>query len=78
MTIIAYLDLIIITDNIGMDYKEVKAVQKWRTPTCIKDVQTFIRFADFYQQFFNWLFKLLAPMIIVIRKSKSFSLIKNC
>ena len=51
VTKISYLRLIISIEGIRMDLKKVEAVQKWETPTCVKDVQAFIGFANFYRRF---------------------------
>ena len=34
-----------------METDKVKAVKKWKTPTKIKEVESFLRFANFYKQF---------------------------
>ena len=34
-----------------MENDKVKAVKKWSTPTKIKEVESFLGFANFYQQF---------------------------
>jgi len=34
-----------------MENNKVKAVTEWKTPTKIKEVEIFLRFANFYQQF---------------------------
>jgi len=34
-----------------MENNKVKAVTEWKTSTMIKEVEIFLRFANFYQQF---------------------------
>ena len=51
VTKISYLGLIISTKGICIDLQKVEAVQNWKTLTCIRDVQAFIRFANFYRHF---------------------------
>ena len=34
-----------------MEQKKIKAVKEWKTPTKIKDVESFLGFANFYRQF---------------------------
>ena len=34
-----------------MKNDKVKAVKEWKTPTKIKEVESFLRFANFYRQF---------------------------
>ena len=47
VTTISYLGLIISTKDIRMDPKKVEPVQNWETPTCVRNVQAFIEFANF-------------------------------
>lgn len=69
---INYLELIISTKSICINPKKVKAVQKQETPTCIKDVQAFIGFANFYGCFIRVFSNIVRPMINVIKKNKAF------
>jgi len=34
-----------------MEEEKVKAIKEWKTPTKVKDVESFLGFANFYQQF---------------------------
>ena len=34
-----------------MEQEKIKAVKEWKTPTRIKDVESFLGFANFYQRF---------------------------
>jgi len=34
-----------------MEQEKIKVVKEWKTPTRVKDVESFLRFANFYQQF---------------------------
>jgi len=34
-----------------MEQEKIKAVKDWKTPTKVKEVESFLRFADFYQRF---------------------------
>lgn len=78
VTEISYLGLIISTDGIRMDPKKVEAVQNWETPTCIKDVQAFIGFANFYRRFIRVFSNIIRPMINAIKKNKAFCSTSNC
>ena len=37
--------------QVRMETDKVKAVKKWKTPTKIKEVESFLGFASFYRQF---------------------------
>ena len=69
VTKISYLGLIISTESIRMDYKKVEAVQNWETLTCIRDIQVFIGFANFYRRFIRAFFNIVCPMIATIKKN---------
>ena len=49
-TEVQYLGLIVSTKGIRMDPKKVATVQYWETPSCVKDVQAFLGFANFYRR----------------------------
>jgi len=34
-----------------MEQEKIKAVKEWKTPTKVKNVKSFLGFANFYQQF---------------------------
>jgi len=34
-----------------MEQEKIKAVKEWKTPTKVKDVESFLRFANFYRWF---------------------------
>ena len=88
VTKISYLGLIISTKGIRMDPKKVEAVYNWETPMCVRDVQAFIRFANFYCHFIRAISDVVHPMIATIKKNtifywtpkcqKSFELLKKC
>jgi hypothetical protein len=40
--------MIIEKGKVSMDPVKVEGVKKWPTPTCIKDIQAFMGFANFY------------------------------
>ena len=51
VTQVKYLGLIISTNRISMDLEKVQTILDWETSILVKDVQTFLGFSDFYQQF---------------------------
>ena len=88
ITKISYLRLIISIEGICMDPKKVEAVQNWETPTCVRDVQVFIAFANFYRRFIKAFSNVVRSTIATIKKNttfhwtpkcqKSFELFKKC
>ena len=59
---IPILEVIIGKDQVKMEQEKIKTVQEWTTPAKVKDVESFLGFANFYQQFiqnFSYTAKLL-------------------
>ena len=44
-----YLSLIISTNGMTMDPEKVQALQEWKDPTSVKELQQFLGFTNFYQ-----------------------------
>lgn len=51
VTEVKYLGLIISTEGIRMDAQKVQVIKDWKRPRSVKDVQTFLGFANFYRRF---------------------------
>lgn len=71
VTEVAYLGLIITIDGIYIDSKKIEAVPERETLICIKKVWAFISFANLW--FIVVFYKLVASMIAVIGKKKTFT-----
>ncbi len=70
---IKYLGLIITTDGLKMDPAKINTIVQWKEPRCIKDVQAFMGFANFYRKFVHNYSKISAPLSNLTRKDqKSF------
>jgi len=48
---IPILGVIVGKGQVQMETNKVKAVKKWKTPTKIKEVESFLGFVNFYRQF---------------------------
>jgi hypothetical protein len=48
---VTYIGLVITPEGISMEKEKVHAVLEWPTPTSVKEVQSFLGFANFYCQF---------------------------
>ena len=48
---IPILGVIMEKGQVKMEQKKIKAVKEWKTPMKVKDVESFLRFANFYQHF---------------------------
>ena len=48
---IPILGVVVRKEQVQMETDKVKAVKEWKTPTKIKEVESFFGFANFYRQF---------------------------
>ena len=48
---IPILGVIVGKGQVKIEQEKIKAVKEWKTPTKVKDVESFLRFTNFYQQF---------------------------
>jgi len=50
---IPILGVVVGKGQVKMEQEKIKAVKEWKTPTRIKDVKSFLGFANFYRQFIH-------------------------
>ena len=50
---IPILGVVVEKGQVKIEQEKMKAVKEWRTPTRVKDVKSFLGFANFYQQFIH-------------------------
>jgi hypothetical protein len=46
-----FLGVIIGKNEIRINLKKIKIIQNWQTPFCLTNVQTFVKFGNFYRRF---------------------------
>ncbi|KAF7567774.1 hypothetical protein PtrM4_143650 [Pyrenophora tritici-repentis] len=61
-TEVKFLGLIITADGIKMDPDKVSAIQDWKLPQSLKDVQAFLGFANFYRRFIRGFSDIAKPL----------------
>jgi hypothetical protein len=66
------LGFIISTSGTKIDPAKVATIQEWPEPRNIKDVQSFLGFANFYQQFIKSYSNIVAPMSCLTWKNAHF------
>ena len=65
---VKYLGLIITTEGIEMDPAKVEAIQAWKKPKDLRDVQSFLGFANFYRRFIPAYSRIAAPLSALTKK----------
>ena len=46
---ITILGVIVGKEQVKMEQEKIKAVKEWKTPTKVKDIESFLRFTNFYR-----------------------------
>jgi hypothetical protein len=65
--------MIIEKGKVSMDPIKVEGVRNWPTPACVKDIQAFMGFANFYQRFILGFSNIARPMNDLLRKGVEWS-----
>jgi RNase H-like domain found in reverse transcriptase/Reverse transcriptase (RNA-dependent DNA polymerase) len=68
-----YLGLIITNEGIKMDPQKVKAILDWKFPIGIKDLQSFLGFANFYRRFIKGFSTIARPLTSMLKKTGPWS-----
>ena len=67
-----FLGFIISADGVEMDQEKIKAALEWETLDSVKDIQSFLEFANFYWHFIEGYSKLTRPLADLMKKSEKF------
>ena len=70
MTFVGFL---VSKSGIGMDPAKVAAILEWPTPKTVKEVQSFLGFANFYRKFITHYSSLTSPLTSLTRKGVRFT-----
>lgn len=63
-----WLGLYLTGDGVAMDEHKVAAIKEWPVPRNVKDIQTFLGFANFYRHFIKDFAKISQPITNLLRK----------
>ena len=50
---ISILEVVVGKEQVKIKQEKIKVVKEWKTPTKVKNVKSFLGFANFYQQFIH-------------------------
>ena len=70
---VEYLGLILTTEGICMDDTKITVVRDWPTPKNLKEVQSFLGFANFYRRFIKKYSRTAAPLTELTKKEETFT-----
>ena len=69
---VKFLGSIITTDGIQMVKEKIKAIRQWPEPRNLKEVQAFLKFANFYQRFIQGYSQICTPLTKIPKKEQPF------
>ena len=73
-----FLGLLVSTTGLKMDPDKVAAVTAWEVPTCLKEVQSFVGFCNFYRRFIKDFSKTVKPLVALTKKDCPFLWSEAC
>ena len=68
---VEYLGFIVRTDCVAMDPRRITAIEDWPTPRTLKDVQSFLGFANFYRRFIHGYSRIAGPLTALSKGAKN-------
>jgi len=75
---IDYLGYILSPTGLSMDSVKIQAIQDWPEPRKVKDIQSFLGFANFYRRFIHNYSDIVVPLTRLTRKDKKWDFSDVC
>jgi hypothetical protein len=75
---IEYLGFVITPEGISMDVKKVKTILDWPEPRKVKEIQSFLGFANFYRRFVFGFSDIIVPLTRLTRKLAKWNFNDSC
>jgi len=67
---VGFLGVVIGPEGIKMEEEKVKGILDWPTPKCVKDVQKFLRLANYYRRFIEGFTSIARPLHDMVKKDQ--------
>jgi hypothetical protein len=75
---VEYLGYILSPDGLTMDKTKIQAIQDWPEPRKVKDIQSFLGFANFYRRFIHNYSEIVIPLTRLTRKDTPWNFDDKC
>ena len=73
-----YLGYILLPSGLTMAPKKIQVIQDWPKPRKVKDIQSFLRFTNFYHCFIPEYSKITVPLMCLTRKDAPWNFDAKC
>ena len=73
-----FLGLVLRPGEIAMDPTKLSGIAEWPTPTKVKDVRSFLGFANYYRRFIRDYSNIVRPLIDLTKKEKQWNWSTSC
>ena len=70
---IEYLGYLVSVSGVKMDSRKVATILDWPEPSCVRDIQMFLGFANFYRRFIMGFSKIATPLTRLLQKNRVFA-----
>jgi len=67
---VGFLRVVIGKERIKMEEEKIKVVLNWPVPKLVKNIQKFLKLANYYQRFIEKFVKITRPLYELTRKDK--------
>ena len=74
---VEYLGFQVSSDGVRPSYDKVKAVAEWPTPSCVKDIRSFLGLASFYRKFIRHFSAIASPLTELTKDGQKWRFEKN-
>ena len=68
VTEVTYIGIVITPEGVSMEKEKIRAVEEWPIPKTVKQLQSFLGFANFYRRFVNGFSTIVKPLTTLTKK----------